>query len=255
MKYDIVFSVTVHESPECLYDLINNIEFYNTGLRFLIVLHVNDYMYNVIATTNTCVLINPNYYDKRTFTSSILQAHIDNFNFASKIHSFDFFMLLASNCMFVKKIQWPLPSYEGPVRRDDDFLGCQWRSFKKNAAIIKVFYDLKTPIILRRFHEGVIYSYELMHKIVDFIDEQRLLEIIKEQTCFEEILLPTIEVLLQGYTSLRLCKIYLNNHNLEATQRDVIDLRNDNTDPTCIVKRVPRRLNDPVRRFINSNRY
>ena len=77
---DIVYSILVHEEPESYYDTIKNIFYFNKTLNILIIVHCNEFMYEILSKKKThAVILNPLKYTKRSLTYDILQAHIDNY--------------------------------------------------------------------------------------------------------------------------------------------------------------------------------
>ena len=76
MTYDIVYSILVHESSYSLVELIKNIEMCNVNNNYLIILHLNVEMYNIIQNNISSyknVIINNKYYNKKLFTMSLLR--------------------------------------------------------------------------------------------------------------------------------------------------------------------------------------
>ena len=99
---DIIYSILCHESPECIDNLIDNIYKFNKNYQIKIVLHLNKKLFNNYS--NEKVIINSIFYDKNINHSSIIKAHLENFNLIKNKELFKFFIPLASNCMFIKNL-------------------------------------------------------------------------------------------------------------------------------------------------------
>jgi hypothetical protein len=110
MKYDIVFSIPIHERFEVVVDQILNFFHYNPNCA--IVFHVSQgFNYKGSALTKDeftsiineigNVYINPETV--RTGRDDIIQAHLSNFKYISSKADFMFFSLCASNELFIKE--------------------------------------------------------------------------------------------------------------------------------------------------------
>ena len=74
-EYDILYSITAHESCESLTNLIENTIKFNPKNKILICLHLNTYMHDNFICNWENVIINKIYYDKKIYTHHILKAH------------------------------------------------------------------------------------------------------------------------------------------------------------------------------------
>ena len=81
IKYDIIYSITAHESVPSLRNLIENIFLHKFNYKVGIILHLNSFMMEAFETNIQDVYINNIYYDKYRFNHTILKAHIENFLF------------------------------------------------------------------------------------------------------------------------------------------------------------------------------
>lgn len=99
----IVISIPVHEKPDVIIDQISNIKKYINNP--IIVLHISKSFFDnyslelLINITN--VYINPEHLE--TAWGNILLTHVSNYFFIKNIVEFDYFLIQASNDMFVKK--------------------------------------------------------------------------------------------------------------------------------------------------------
>jgi hypothetical protein len=253
--YDVIYSITAHEKPEVIHDLIRNIKKYNQCNSFLICLHLNHKMFSNFYTDDPCVVVNPEPYDKKKFTHLILKAHLDNYDYLEKGGiEFRSIMLLASNCMFIKQMP-PIPEFENyeqtfPQGCNIQHLnGWHWPVFKKNHFLVNCFIDHDIRCY-NCWHEGSLHSKEVFGKIKTFIESNRLFSNISCEICFEEILLPSLEVYFQNFMAPQLITVTLERHGF--TIQDIKKMRASGSTNSFIVKRVFRNMNDPVRQFINS---
>ena len=100
---DIVYSITCHESPESLIDFLNNIFYFNNGIKISIVIHANRFMYTELSSkiSNKNVYLNNITLDKRRGTIDIFRGHIENFGLWKEMEiDMKYFIPLASNCYF-----------------------------------------------------------------------------------------------------------------------------------------------------------
>lgn len=257
MKYNLVFSIIAHESIQCIEDLVKNICYFTSHIeKVLIVLHLNDLMFKEYLVHNTKkVLVNPIHYNKEAHTSFLLKAHLENFEFTdSKGISFEYFMLLASNCLFVKKISWPLNLVKSKMKGAQDLTEWHWPLFTKNTHIMSVF---KTNSIdfFARTHEGAVYDYDTLYQVNNFIKVNKLLSDIESETCFEESILPSVEAYLKGFILEPFAKIFFENPKAMVSIENIKDVQANDKSHICIVKRVHRDINDPVRKFISQGKY
>jgi hypothetical protein len=109
MPHKVCFSIACHESPDCVLDLIENIQWAMPGS--CIVLHINansdeKFFKNVYGTATTYpgIYINPVRHPIAWSNGMLLQAHMSNYKFAADYLRFEYFWLEASNTMFVSDL-------------------------------------------------------------------------------------------------------------------------------------------------------
>ena len=258
MTYDLIYSIIAHESPEVLTNMIENITKYNNNNSFLIILHLNEFMYNEFKSIDNKVIINPIYYDKNKHHHILTQAHLENFNYMKQHYKFNNFMLLASNCMFIKQIEHIKQKknsnniYTINEKTDIHKLRKEWRffvQFSYNKQIVDIFQNNRIKI-LHESHEGATYNFHLMNRIYNFIYDNKIFDLVEKEMCFEEVLFPSLERYFNGKLVNRYCKVYLYQHNSTPTIEDIIKLLNKDG-IQCIVKRVKRNMQHRIRQFIN----
>lgn len=264
--YDIVYSIIAHEAPDVLHNQIENIKKWNVSKNILICLHLNDYMYSVFHSNDESVIINPDHFNKRMYSVDILQAHVRNVRFLrEKNINYKSFMLIASNVMFVK--QFDINKHMPTIKLSEElytvensyivaFNKCSawngWRLFGKYSQLIQICNQKKIPLVFDQ-NEGRLYSRELIEKIADFLEENKLLAYEYNEVIAEEIFLPSLEKYFCGNKNVeKFCKVYWDSHNFQVTVDDIHNVRNNKEENTYCVKRVNRRMNDPIRNYINN---
>ena len=97
----IAISIPIHESMDCVVDLVENIKHYepNSYLVFHVSKHFSSFDANKIVCNN--VFINPNK-NPTNYGSGLLAHHISNFLFLRKQVDFSNFVIMSSNEMLIK---------------------------------------------------------------------------------------------------------------------------------------------------------
>ena len=103
---NVVYSIPVHEDPESYYDMIRNIFYFNKTLNILIIIHCNEFMYEILSKKKIHkVILNPIRCSKKLLSYDVLQAHIDNYMYLFNNNiKLRYFIPYASNCMFYKHV-------------------------------------------------------------------------------------------------------------------------------------------------------
>jgi len=179
---DIIYSILAHESPESLDNLIDNLYKFNINYQIKIILHLNENLFKTYQ--NDKVIINPIYYDKKLYHSSLLRAHLENFNEIKKISQFKFFIPIASNCLMIKPMN--LSFFNETIiygknckKKDENVLKNfkkDWGSnFLRNPKLID--FLTKNKILFHKFQlEGAILPFELINKIYNFIYQNKFFD-------------------------------------------------------------------------------
>ncbi|WP_166239882.1 hypothetical protein [Paenibacillus turpanensis] len=108
MKYKVCISIPVHEAPDIVVDQINNLRFYYNN-ECVIVIHISrgfkmpdeifsDRAYNFIDMED--VIVNP--YSYPTQWGDLMYLHNSNFRHACSVVDFDYFVLHASNDLYLR---------------------------------------------------------------------------------------------------------------------------------------------------------
>ncbi len=254
-KYDIIYSLVVHESPDCVIDLINNIYLCNSSQSVFIVIHCNELMFkSLIPYQNTMknFILNSTYFNKKLFSKDLTKAHFQNFNFinSSNLIEFKYFCLIASNCLFIKSFKLsdiennirPLSNYTQTF--SNNLIG--WDHHKKtinNINFIKFLKNRNIKLVYNQ-HEGAIYHKDVFMKIINITKNHKLFKKIKNKIPVEEVLIPILENYVSNGINPRICKVYWERKNYTPNKDDI--LKNEN----YMVKRIDRKINDKLRVFI-----
>lgn len=112
MKYNIVFSLPVHEKFEVITDQLLNILTLNPNCA--VVLHLSpsfNYAESAMSKEEFGKVVGERFADQvfinsesvRTGWFDIIQAHLANFKYISSLIDFEYFSLIASNELFIRK--------------------------------------------------------------------------------------------------------------------------------------------------------
>jgi len=261
---NIVYSITAHESIECVYDLYRNIMRYNAGLECLVVFHLNPLLFSQIdqIPSHDNLWFHPAPTEKARFSWSILLAHLENYHFIKDI-PFDFFCLLASNCMFVRQVDYPKLQSETPrlshklhefasepsINFEDIRQEWFWPVFQQCQEIIDLFQEYKIGINARS-HEGAYFRKEVMKKIFDFCERHIIGRIaLPDGLGWEEVVLPSLEKYLTGQIGTRYCHHF--PFDREIPEEEILKMAAGEGECN-IIKRVERSMESKTRRFINA---
>ena len=200
--YNIVYSITFHQSVDFVNHFLKNIEKYNIENNYLVIIHLSDNLYNQKDNLyKKNVIINPIHYNKKKVTHLLMKPIIENFEYLiSKKICFSYFMTISSSNRLVRQApKFDLQNiqlcekkniiYEKIV--DFNLNKWHWPVFIKNKKIIKVFQDNKIKLIGGQVC-GRLYSKNIMEKICQFIRVNKIMDLIEQECVFEEIILPTL---------------------------------------------------------------
>ena len=106
--YDILYSILIHEAPECVIDLIQNINYFHKGTKVAILFHTNPSMLQFaeqLTKKYDNVFVNSDVTIKKHYTYSLLDGHVKNIEYCvvQQLKA-KYIVLLASNCMFWKPV-------------------------------------------------------------------------------------------------------------------------------------------------------
>lgn len=248
-KINIIYSVLVHESPECLLDLISNIFHFNKKYKIKIVINSNHKIYEIIKNYNLPedVILNHKVKDKVKYSYDILWGHIENFILCEPLN-FDYYIPIASNCMFFKQIEIKkIKNVDCQIPKDygENPGNPHIEPMFRNTHIMDVLNFNRIKIYdLHRFHEGVFYKKKQYLKIKSFLVDSGIHEsYIKHNFIAEESLLPILEM---NFFKKLLPSIL----NMISGEMDYI-IENSNTKSgVCLIKPIPREINCDQRIYL-----
>lgn len=264
-EIDIVFSVLVHESPECIIDMLVNFALYNSNHRIKVILHPNKEMYDVLAKMMfpDWVILYPNPTVKRRFTQDILRSHIETYMYLHDLNvKFKYFCLMASNCMFVKQLdlhelvsdlssELNIDCDGAYYEREDKW---HWIRYKMNKELIALFTDHGiTPVC--GLIEGSIYANKIFQEIANYLIVNKVFEKIVVEFPLEEIVLQSIENKLCSRMNPVICKWVDNfeKSNLQDVKKACTDIYDKlNTRHKSSIKRIPRIFDHSHRVYIRN---
>lgn len=259
--YDVIYSIIAHESFDSLIQLINNIKLCNKEINFLIILHLNTSMYeNYLENkyNDDKVLVNNIYYDKKINNIDLTKSHIDNFEYLINNNIiFLNFCFLASNCYFIKPINKfnVFGLLNNPKKNTTNFYGLNnwyWGKYLiKNKKIIELLNNNSIEILIGQI-EGRTINYDVMLKIIDFINKNNFYELIECQFCFEEFIFPTLENYFAGRYDNNICKVFWNNKNYYPSIKDIDDVLSEVDENIYCVKRVLRNDKCVIKTYIDN---
>lgn len=269
----IIYSITCHESPECILDQVRNYLFFERDSK--IVIHVNassNEVFNKInargffADKEDRVFVNPIRYDTSKNSYSLHKAHVANLKFLNeRAIDFDYLVLESSNSLMVKHgIGDHISNFDVGLGfgKVDQYWARNIKSHKALQDYLRGYmprFDAGS-YSLKGCHEGAFFRASLVNSvfsIVEAIDSYCA-------KCNSPPSYPTEEIWFQcayailksGYTNVRLggTTTYLPwDKNLYWSEKDVVDILNSDSLPKgkFSIKRVERNPSDRVRRLIS----
>jgi hypothetical protein len=252
--FDCVVSITVHEEVLCVKDLIDNI-FTLCKMKTAVVLHCNDYMYDICNAhfkEIKNVFVNPIHWNKETEPIALIKSHLENFNLMNKEYKFEYFIWLASNCLFVKPFTLENIKNKEMYTLEIEKNYSTWHFpcfFKRDKHIMDILKDNQIEIIGRE-HEGAVMTYEQMVKISDFVYKHQF-----DKTgavgisCLEEVIVPSLEKHFSETNEIyRINKAFWRVMNCTPSVSQIEHILSINP-KIYTVKRVPRKYDNAVRSF------
>ena len=251
---NVVYSIPVHEDPESYYDMIRNIFYFNKTLNILIIIHCNEFMYEILSKKKIHkVILNPIRCSKKLLSYDVLQAHIDNYMYLFNNNiKLRYFIPYASNCMFYKHVTIEFierelieaPEYVKQNYYIEDRLNVsEYRKiFKENKKIIDIFIKNGMNEIYQSQLEGAIFESYIFKECIDFLSNNNIRSFIEREWAFDEYLIPTLYVnFKKQLLKTTICRIFWELKDYTPTIEDIIN----SYQPS--VKRVERKYDNIVR--------
>lgn len=260
--YNVVYSVTAHESIESVYNLYENIMKFHEGYNVLVVFHLNIELHHKkeALPEHDNLWYHPLPVNKVKYASDIFLAHLANYNLI-RDNEFDLFCTLASNCMFVRKPDLAAIKDSTPtlnmVRKTGynvpDSQKWLWDTFLQDEKIAKVFKDHDIELVAHS-HEGAYFRKMVINFIFYFcvVNHIKKDNFTKDEAWSEETILPSLEKYATDVVSKRYCGLIP-----EITTRDILSIAKTGScwsligDHFTIVK-VPRDMNNELRILVNN---
>jgi hypothetical protein len=249
----ICFNILVHESNECILNLIQNIKKY--VLSPLFILHVNpsfSFNSNIFSDIEN-LYINSKRYDYKYYDTQI---GIINSNYQYLIDNhiqFDYFVIIPSNSLCVKTgLENYISKFDaGFYHRKHD--GTYGKLFKNEYTfpIFKKYPDMQTEMKYISNVDGCFFKKDIYQKIYEMTKDTYDPNI-RIPCHHEEFLYPILLEYLETTKNIKLSDsiCYINLSNLSV---NINEIESTIKNPEhYFVKRVPRIINHPIRKYINS---
>lgn len=252
MSYDIVYSTNVHEEPECVHDLIQNIKYYNQHLNVAIILNCNTLMYNALKDMNIPnVYVNPEAIDKFSNSIGVFQGLLENYKYLLSLKlEFTYYITIASNCYFHKPVTMDYLAQkvaEQPaVVPEPNYRTWRWPEvFHRGNHNLNSFLKEKEVILYFEQHEGQIHTRKTFDFIVETFKGFDIYNNIAKNTTYEEFLPSSLYGKCTGKRVAVICKVFWDQGGVYMGTFPSIQTIEALELP--MVKRVARKYNDPVR--------
>lgn len=250
----IAFNIFVHESNECILNMIQNLNKYIINPIFI--LHVNPTFssFNVnLFEKIEHIYINPKRYNYNYYDTQI---GIINSNYQYLIDNnilFDYFLILPSNSLCVK---YGIENYickfdAGFYHRKHD--GTYGKIFN-NQYTLPIFdkcQNINAEMKYISNVDGVFFKKDIFQKIYD-MTRYTYDPNIRIPCHHEEFLYPILLEYLETTMTIKLsdttCYINLSSYSVSINEIENTQKSLDR----FFVKRVPRNINDPIRKYINT---
>lgn len=257
-SFDIAYSIIAHEKCVVL-NLISNIQKYNKNNKFIICFHLSDELYAIKHEfENEFVMVNDSHYNKgpdKKITAVLFRPHYENFRFLEKKCKFNNFMTLSPACMFIRQIDhFPLVEESLELNECEQDISklpndwSHWKTFLKNKELVDIFQRNKIRLFNKQV-TGSLYSFQVFTKICEFIEQHKIMNLIKVNSCFEEIIYPTLANYF-GINNKLYCKTFWH------LKKSVMDIKHVNETlkegEFPIIKRILSDPNNKVRKYVNS---
>jgi len=254
---DVVYSIPVHEDPDSYYDMIQNIFYFNRTLNILIIVHCNEFMYEILSNKKIHkVILNPIKYDKIYLTYDILQSHIDNYMYLFDNNiKLKYFVIYSSNSMFYKNVT--LEFIEKELIQAPEYIEQKYyieyrlnvsencKQFKENKKIIDIFIKNGMNEMYQSQLEGAIIESYIFKECIDFLSNNNIRSLIEKEWAFEEYLIPTLYVnIKKQLLKTTICRIFWELKDYTPTIEDI----KNSYQPS--VKRVERKYDNIVRQWL-----
>jgi len=200
-KYDIVFSINVHEKINFLLMQLDNIKSYNTS-NYCVILNCNQYMFynlnNIKNTLGNNIFINNIILEKRRFHGSLLNGIYNNMKYAIDNFVFDFFIILSSRNIFFNHLNIDiLNKLANNIYKNTDtnIIYNEWWNTRLYTKLAGYYMEKNNPLY-RSEHEGLTFSYNVSNIILKFLENNLYImsDLFNFNHAVEEFTLQTISM-------------------------------------------------------------
>lgn len=259
-----LISIPVHEEPEVIIDQIKNIQRF--APQSTVILHLSQGFRwgkhkEIDFSRFPNVLVNPEHVKTVWGGGFMLDVHISNFKYALKKGRFDYVILQSSNELFVKDgVQAYISTYDAGVylrKIESDTLWYQGMRAYKDDNLRRMMTSAGIEQIYGCAHEGTFYKTDVFQKMVTVLEQFLASRAMSYPQ--EEIYFPTVASKFVRTVTHPLCYLHWENE-LNVTREDIRNIRANNFDQLhseyvpinnlFTVKRVNRKVNDPLRTYI-----
>lgn len=255
----ILYSILVHECPECVEQMCKGILFFDNNS--LIVIHASTSIDKNQLFSNDKIIINPIQYETR-WGWDFAKIHISNYEYIINNFYFDisYVIFLTSNTLMIKNPWEFIKDYDAgfseyntsnnykltPPLLKNEYQISWGGSFLKSKEYINILSELNTDKMYGCIIDASYVNKFIMDKICYFYHKYfSNNEILKYINAPEEIIFPTISCNLTNKISESL--IYLTN------EIELNDLENiNNYKNIYFIKRVSRDMNHQIRKYYNT---
>lgn len=265
-SFDVVYLLTAHESPECVRDAVRNILHFNRSIDVGVVINGSpDIDLELTQLVGERVGLVPCAKRRSIYTFDILEAYLDAGEWCwLQALRVEYVVVLASNCIFWRDVDLPeiaaieqsgVPSVGNSVDSIVDISRIgdvkvpwdNWPNILANRRIVDDLRAVGVTHLLQSQFEGTAYKFR------DFMEMRRLITFmgikqkIKKQTVFEEFLPATLYKMITKRDLASVCRVFWELPQYRPSVKDIQAQR------LPCVKRVERKLDDPVRRWLRES--
>ena len=237
-KYNILFSIPVHEKPEVVLDQINNFLHFNPDCCIVLHIsrdfcfdsdHISEERFLDVLNNMDSVYVNPNRL--RSGLEDIIQCHISNFRYAYENIGFEYIVFASSNELFFRSGLWDdIRQYDcGPgdraiVKADTDWI--QGKHVLRDEGFIGALKKWGISQIYNGQFEGSFMKRDMMldisNKIESFYDYRSM----SVKYAREEVFFHTFIAAFYPEAHIRLDNItYMDwNNDLRVSVSDVMNM-------------------------------
>lgn len=272
----IAFSVPVHEAPDCIEDLIQNVLYYVPlgGHDPIVMLHPSPSIHatcqELAMRYSGRVYVNDTPTVKEYDHYSFFRSYIENFEWmeAHGIRA-DVFIFFPSKCLFVRPLR--LKGFENRLTLPREyFMGelerlphdwCNRVRILRNPRVLDVLYKHGIPITFGQ-QEGTTVEWHVMRQVVRFVRTHDLESLVDHHCVFEEVLPHSLCTFFSGKAPYYTCRVMWDRPMTSLDDVKYVESGGGSGGregcakwlevygDTCAVKPILRSYNDPLRVYI-----